>query len=202
MTFDVVAGEVLGVAALDGGASALLQTLAGRTTPRSGKVELPSRIGFVPEDRQHEALVPAFTLAENVALKDAGQRRGRMDWSAIERQAGRLLEEYAVRSDGPKALAETLSGGNQQRFVLARELDENPPLLVLENPTQGLDVDAASVIHDRVRTAAGAGTAVVFYSSDIDELTEISHRVLVIRSSGAAFTEPERESIGHLLLEN
>ena len=199
---DIVAGEILGVASLDGGATGLLRTLAGRAAPLSGSIEIPPLSGFVPEDRQHEALVPAFTLAENVALKDAGTRRWLIDWDEINRRTSGLLEHFAVRSDGPRAPAQTLSGGNQQRFVLARELDENPPLLVLENPTQGLDVDATAAVHDRVRSAAASGTAVVFYSSDLDELSEISDRVLVIRSTGAVFTEPERESIGHLLIEN
>jgi len=202
LSLDIIGGEILGVAALDGGATGLLQTLAGRAEPRSGRVELPSLIGFVPEDRQHEALIPAFSLTDNVALKDAGQRRGLIDWTEMARRTSGVLEHFAVRSDGPAAAAETLSGGNQQRFVLARELDDNPPLLILENPTQGLDVDATAVVHDRVRSAAAAGTAVVFYSSDLDELSDISHRVLVVRSTGIAFTEPERESIGHLLLEN
>jgi ABC-type uncharacterized transport system ATPase subunit len=202
LSLDVIGGEILGIAGLDGGASGLLRTLAGRLESRSGRVELPSLIGFVPEDRQHEALIPAFSLTDNVALKDAGQRRGLIDWKKMTRRTSGVLERFAVRSDGPSAPAQTLSGGNQQRFVLARELDENPPLLILENPTQGLDVDATAIVHDRVRSAAAAGTAVVFYSSDLDELAEISHRVLVVRSSGIALTEPERESIGHLLLEN
>lgn len=201
VTFDVRRGEILGVAALDGGAATLLRTLAGRSKPQSGYAELPSPIAFVPENRQEEALIPDFDLTENFALRASAEWSGRMDWNKIEADVTVALREFDVRASGPRAAGATLSGGNQQRFVLARELHADPPLLVLENPTQGLDVQAAASIHARIRAAAAKGTAVIFYSSDLDELATISNRVLVMRASGIAFSEPERESIGHLLLD-
>jgi ABC-type uncharacterized transport system ATPase subunit len=201
ITLAVRRGEILGVAALDGGAAGLLRTLAGRLEPVSGSIELPSPIGFVPENRQEEAMIPDFDLTENFALRRSAERRGLIDWSALEEEVATALREFDVRATGPRADGHTLSGGNQQRFVLARELLGDPPLLVLENPTQGLDVQAAASIHSRIRATAAKGTAVVFYSSDLDELAAISNRVLIVRASGSVFSEPERESIGHLLLD-
>ena len=201
LTFDVRRGEVLGVAALDGGAASLLRTLAGRGKPQSGTVELPSSVAFVPENRQEEALIPDFDLRENFALRISADRSGLMNWDKIEQDVTAAIQEFDVRTAGPRARGSTLSGGNQQRFVLARELHGDPPLLVLENPTQGLDIQAAASIHARIRSAAAKGTAVIFYSSDLDELAAISNRVLVVRASGIVFSEPERESIGHLLLD-
>ncbi len=201
VTFDVRRGEILGVAALGGGAAGLLRMLAGRARPDSGFVELPSRIAFVPENRQEEALIPEFDLRENFALRTSAERSGLMDWDKVEGEVVLAISEFDVRAAGPRVESGTLSGGNQQRFVLARELHGDPPLLVLENPTQGLDVQAAASIHARIRASAAKGTAVIFYSSDLDELEAISNRVLVVRASGVVFSEPERESIGHLLLD-
>jgi ABC-type uncharacterized transport system ATPase subunit len=190
LTFTVRSGEIIGVAALDGGAAGLLRILAGRKKPETGQVELPSRVAFVPENRQ-----------EDFALRMSGEASGLIDWKAVEVEAAGAMEEFDVRAAGPRAAGRTLSGGNQQRFVLARELAGDPPLLILENPTQGLDVQAAASVHARIRAAAARGTAVVFYSSDLDELATIATRVLVMRPSGIVFSEPERESIGHLLLD-
>jgi ABC-type uncharacterized transport system ATPase subunit len=202
VTLTIRRGEILGIAALDGGAAGLLRILAGRQKPETGSVELPSPIAFVPENRQEEAMIPEFDLTENFALRLSAERGGLIDWDAVEAEVSTAIEEFDVRASGPRAEGRTLSGGNQQRFVLARELLGDPPLLVLENPTQGLDVQAAASIHARIRVTAAKGTAVVFYSSDLDELASVSSRVLVVRASGSVFSEPERESIGHLLLDS
>ncbi len=201
LRFEIRGGEILGVAALDGAAASLLRLLAGKIKPASGVVSIPGHIGFVPENRQDEAIIPAFTLSENFALKNAGARSGLLGWNEMHERAASVIDGFEVRASGPDASAASLSGGNQQRFVLGRELQDDPPLLVLENPTQGLDVSAAAAIHARVRDAAARGTAIVFYSSDLDELVEISNRVLVVRSSGIGFSEPDRDAIGRLLLE-
>lgn len=200
LTFEVQAGEILGVAALDGGASGLLRTVAGRLAPVSGTVTAPARIGFVPENRLDDALVPDFSLTENFALRDANIRAGILPWEKLEEETGEIIRHFDVRAEGPRLRAGALSGGNQQRFVLGRELHDEPSLLVLENPTQGLDVNAMNAVQERIRTAAANGTAVLFYSSDLDELADISDRVLVAGDSGITFSEPDRESIGNLLL--
>lgn len=193
-------GEILGVAALEGTGKEVLLLLAGRIRPLSGSVERPERIGYVPENRQDDALVPQFSLTENLALKDAGVRRGLMRWTAFRSSVEELMKQFDVRASGPEATAQTLSGGNQQRFVLGRELQNSPQLLILDNPTQGLDVNAASSIHQKIRSAADAGAAVVMYSSDIDELADICDRVIVIADDEIAVSAPDRDSIGRLLL--
>lgn len=201
ISLDLRTGEILGVAALNGRSASLLRTLAGRSRPASGSIKLPLRIAFVPENRLEEAIVPEFDLAENFALKGLGARNGLMRWPEIEASVSGIIHDFDVKATGPRAGTTTLSGGNQQRFVLGRELHDDPPLLILENPTQGLDVQAAAAVHARVRTAAGRGAAVVFYSSDLDELAQVAHRVLVVKASSFAFCEPEKGSIGQLLLD-
>lgn len=201
LSFEIRKGEIVGVAALDGAAGGLLRVLAGRTTPRSGTVTTPSHVAFVPENRQDEALIPEFDLAENFALRNAGQCTGLMRWSEMHDDAQAVIAAFDVKAATTSVAARTLSGGNQQRFVLGRELSDDPELLILENPTQGLDVSAASAVHARMEAAAKKGTAIVFYSSDLDELAQISDRVLVVRRSGLALSEPERDAIGQLLLE-
>jgi general nucleoside transport system ATP-binding protein len=197
---EIKAGEIVGVAALDGAATPLLRALAGRVTSITGNVTRPLHIGFVPENRQEEALIGDFTLTENLALASAGERHGLMNWTELEKQTAAMVAEFDVRTTGPDQLPTSLSGGNQQRFVLGRELRNNPALLVLENPTQGLDLNAAVFIHARMRQARNNGAAVVFYSSDLDELAELSDRVLVISRSEIRTVEPNRTEIGNALL--
>ena len=201
ISLELRTGEILGVAALNSEAASFLRILAGRSRPVSGSIKLPSRVAFVPENRQEEALIPEFDLAENFALRDVARREGLIHWKEVDTHVAGILRDFDVKAAGPRVDAMTLSGGNQQRFVLGRELHDEPPLLVLENPTQGLDVQAAAAVHARVRAAAGRGTAVVFYSSDLDELAQIGNRILVVKASGFVFSEPEKESIGHLLLD-
>ena len=197
---EIKGGEIVGVAALDGAATPLLRAFAGRITPITGSITRPSHVGFVPENRQEEALIGDFTLTENLALASAGERRGLMNWTELEKQTSAMVAEFDVRTTGPDQLPTSLSGGNQQRFVLGRELRNNPALLVLENPTQGLDLNAAAFIHTRMKQARNNGAAVVFYSSDLDELAELSDRVLVVSRSGIRTVEPDRIEIGNALL--
>ena len=197
---EIRAGEIVGIAALDGAATPLLRALAGRSSTFEGIVNRPSRIGFVPENRKEEALIDEFTLTENLALASAGERRGLMNWPELSSLASTVIDEFNVHTEGPDQFPAQLSGGNQQRFVLGRELRNNPPLLVLENPTQGLDLNAAAFIHSRMRDARDQGSAITFYSSDLDELAEISDRVLVVSRSGIIEVEPDRSRIGNALL--
>jgi simple sugar transport system ATP-binding protein len=177
-----------------------LRALAGRSSPFEGAITRPAQIGFVPENRQEEALIAEFTLTENLALASAGERNGLMNWRELASQTSTVIDEFNVRTNGPEQLPTQLSGGNQQRFVLGRELRNNPLLIVLENPTQGLDLSAASFIHARMTNARDNGSAIVFYSSDLDELAEISDRVLVISRSEVTEVLPDRNKIGNALL--
>ena len=195
-------GEIVGIAALEGSAAALLRVIAGRAPIESGSISLPSqeKIGFVPEDRQHDAILQDASLSDNIALKDAGRRNGVLDWSAIRKRTVDVINQFQVRTERPEAPARTLSGGNQQRFVLGRELENSPVVIVLENPAQGLDVQAAAAIYDRMTVSRDTGTAIIFYLSDLDELAELSDRVLVVSNGKLVSVDPDREAIGRALL--
>jgi simple sugar transport system ATP-binding protein len=200
LSLQIAPGEIVGVAALDGAATTLLRMLARRVKPLSGIVNLPSRIGFVPEDRRGEAMIEDFSLAENFALAGAGAATGLMDWRSIGARTQDVITRFDVRTPGVEASPAELSGGNQQRFVLGRELEGVPDLLVLENPTQGLDVNASAFVHAQIRNAANAGAAVVFYSSDLDELAALSSRVIVMSDAGVTDVNADRDAIGRALL--
>ena len=197
----IVEGEIVGVAALEGAAIHMLRIMADRLQPTSGTIKRPATIGFVPEDRLDEAAIPDLTLTENMALANAESRSGMIDWREIATQTAHTIDDFSVRVPGLTAPMSALSGGNQQKFVLGRELRDKPALLILENPTQGLDVHAADAIHEKIRAAANSGTTVVMYSSDLDELAAISDRVVVVSQGDIVTTSADRELIGGLLLE-
>jgi general nucleoside transport system ATP-binding protein len=132
------AGEMVGVAALENaGQRELLRVLAGRLTPTRGQVRLPASVGFVPEDRHRDAVVLDASLTENIALRGAQQRRGIIAWSALRATTVRIMRERDVRAHSEGIALRTLSGGNQQKLVLGRELSGAPAALVVENPTRG-----------------------------------------------------------------
>jgi ABC-type uncharacterized transport system ATPase subunit len=200
-TFAVYAGEILGIAGVEGaGHHVLLRVLAGRIQPASGSLTRPAKVGFIPEDRQRDGLVLDFSLAENVALRGAGERRGRMSWSAVHQRTAELVRDYDIRTAGVTVPVRTLSGGNQQRLVLARELDRQPPLVVAENPTRGLDVRATADVRGRLRAARDAGAAVVLYSSDLDEVLALATRVLALHAGSVREVAPERDLVGRAIL--
>lgn len=196
-------GEIVAIAAIEGnGQRDLLRTIAGVVPPWSGLLDVDHPIAFIPEDRTTEGLVPALTLTENVVLGDAPSEAWRIDWREAERRTAELLRTYQVRARGPGARARSLSGGNQQRLVLARALSQEPKVIVAENPTRGLDIAAAAAVHRRLAEAAEAGAAVLFHSTDLDEVLERSHRVLVMRQ-GQLIQAPagaDRDRVGRLML--
>ncbi|MDQ2889410.1 MAG: ATP-binding cassette domain-containing protein, partial [Gemmatimonadota bacterium] len=171
VNLDVRAGEILGVAGVEGnGQRELLRLLAGRLDATSGAVSIPGVVGFVPEDRQRDALIEDQSLRDNVALFGAGARTGIMRWRVIREHTRALLQQYGVRSTGDNARARSLSGGNQQKFVLGREMQGSLSAIVVENPSRGLDVQATVAVRVRLRGARDAGMAVVVYSSDLEEV--------------------------------
>jgi len=193
-------GEIVGVAALEGAAKSMMRLMAGRITPNAGEMKRPSSIGFVPEDRVDEAIIPDFSLSENMALRSAAARSGRIDWTETGQRVESIISQYDVRAPGADIRIRNLSGGNQQKFVLGRELSGAPALLVLENPTQGLDVHATAAIHEKIRSARNAGTAVVMYSSDLEELAALSDRVIVVSEGSITEMRPDLDLIGRSLL--
>jgi general nucleoside transport system ATP-binding protein len=141
-------------------------------------------VGFIPEDRTTEGLIPDLSLTENVVLGATGSepwiRGRRIDWRGARDYTSRLLAEFGVVAPGPDAPASSLSGGNQQKVVAARELAPAPRVVVAEDPTRGLDIRAASAIHDKLRAAAAGGAAVLVHSSDLDEVLALADRVVVM----------------------
>ena len=194
-------GTVVGVAAVEGsGQHELLRVLAGRLAATTGEVTLPTRIAFIPEDRHRDALLLDGSLAENIALAGAGTRRGRLGWPRIRAAADALVEGADVRGGTADAPARALSGGNQQKFVVARELADDPPLVVAENPTRGLDVRAAARVRDRLRAAAHSGASVVVYASDLDEVLALADEMLVVYEGTVHRAPVDRRVVGRLML--
>jgi ABC-type uncharacterized transport system ATPase subunit len=200
-SFDVFGGEIVGVAGVEGsGQRELLRAIAGRLPVAKGSLELPAAVGFVPDDRHGEALVLDMTLAENFALRGLGAQRGRVRWRELNTTTAAAMKRFDVRSIGPGVVARTLSGGNQQKFVLARELEGPPPALVVENPGRGLDVRASVEIRAQLIQASDVGVAVVAYSSDIDETLSIADRMLVVFAGTVAEVPLDREAVGRAML--
>lgn len=200
-TLQVRAGEIVGIAAVEGsGQHELLRLLAGRLAPSGGEVTQAAGVGFVPEDRHRDALLLDAPLFENLALREAVTRRGRMPWDALRATTAALLTRYDVRAPGASTVARTLSGGNQQKFVLARELAEAPAALVVENPSRGLDFKATAAVQAALRTARDGGTAVVVYSSDLDEVLLLADRVYAMFDGRTVEVPVDRAAVGRAML--
>lgn len=198
---EVRAHEIVGVAGLENsGHELLLRAVAGRTESTLGTIWRGGSTALIPEDRQRDALVLGFSLMENLALKGAGRRRGRMLWSKLRDQARKLAAEYDVRTPSVDARVGQLSGGNQQKWVLARELSDRPSIIVAENPTRGLDIRASAAVHARIREAAALGAAVLVHSSDLDEVLALATRVVAVHNGRLVAVPNERELVGRALL--
>lgn len=201
VSIDVHAGEILGVAAVEGaGQRELLRVLAGRMKSSSGNVSIPEQIGFVPEDRHNDALLLDSSLVENVALKGAGRRDGRMPWSSLRDSTTAIIARNDVKAAGALVNARTLSGGNQQKLILGREMSDVPSALVVENPTRGLDFRSTGAVHDSLRAARDSGTAVVVFSSDLDEVLQLATRVVVVHDGRVTSVSLDRDAIGRAML--
>ncbi|MCA9738832.1 MAG: ATP-binding cassette domain-containing protein, partial [Gemmatimonadetes bacterium] len=179
---EVRSGEILAVAGVEGnGQRELALVLAGMEAPTRGEAQLPPVVGYVPQERLGEGLIGSMDLVENVALALRGtrgaRRRSGLDWPALRKRTEALLEEYDVRAPGPRAPARTLSGGNQQKLVVGREVARDAPLLVVENPTRGLDLGAAAYVQERLLRLRDEGRAVVLISTDLDEVLTLGDRI-------------------------
>jgi len=192
-------GEIVGIAGVDGnGQSELIDALTGLRHPVSGRIFVGGRdttragardvldngMGHIPEDRQLRGLVLDFSLAENLALHDFRRPpESRWGWlfprRLIER-ARRLLSEFDVRGGGPETPAASLSGGNQQKVVIAREVSRDPRVLVAAQPTRGLDVGAIEFVHRRLVAERDEGRAILLVSFELDEILSLSDRILVV----------------------
>jgi simple sugar transport system ATP-binding protein len=195
----VRAGEIVGVAGVQGnGQTELVEALAGLRSLAGGSVTWPGVVGahpspravraggtaHVPEDRQRDGLVPGFSVADNLALcaYDAPPfaRWGQRDAAAIAAHARALLAAYDVRAPSERAPVGQLSGGNQQKVILARELSGAVRLALVNQPTRGLDVGAVAEVHARLVALRDAGCGVLLVSSELDELRALADRVVVL----------------------
>ena len=188
VSLEVRPGEIVGVAGVEGnGQRQLARILAGELEPDSGTSILPAEPAFIPQDRRNEGLVEEFDLTENLALRlhrwPQFRRGPLIDWAALATATLKGMETFSVRAAGPGVRAGTLSGGNQQRLVLAREFDGNPSFLVAENPTRGLDVAGEAFVHDALRALrdrTGDPAGIVLISTDLDEVLALADRFFVM----------------------
>lgn len=183
-SIEVRAGEMIGVAAVEGnGQRQLLRSLAGLVSG-SEPATMTGSVAFIPEDRTTEGLAPGFTLTENLVLglpSDPRWSRGVwLDWNVARGRTLEMIAEYGIRTGGPDSLVRTMSGGNQQKLVIARAVESAAAVVVAENPTRGLDVQATADVHERLRALTQTGTAVLVYSADLDEVLELADRVVVM----------------------
>ncbi len=199
ISFEVRAGEIVGIAGVDGnGQTELIDALTGLRRPSEGKIEISGKditnadsrdcidvgIGHIPEDRQLRGLVLDFSLAENLALHDYREEPdSKWGWLFPKRlveRATRLLKEFDVRGGRPETPAAALSGGNQQKVVVAREVARNPRVLIAAQPTRGLDVGAIEFVHRRLVQEQDEGRGILLVSFELEEILSLSDRILVI----------------------
>ncbi|NNE52329.1 MAG: ABC transporter ATP-binding protein [Sulfitobacter sp.] len=209
---EVRRGEVLGIGGVAGnGQDELLAALSGEMLTAPGMITFQGRdvsvlgpvarramgILSAPEERLGHAAVPDMSLTENAMLTGAAreglEKGGLLDWSAARAFAERIIETFDVRTPGPGNAARSLSGGNLQKFVIGREVLQRPELLVVNQPTWGVDASAAAAIRQAILDLAEKGTAVVVISQDLDELMEISDRFAALNEGRLSPTRPAQE---------
>ena len=192
------AGEIVGLAGLVGaGRTELARVLFGLTPADGGTITIDGRarairtpteavrlgLAYVPEDRRQHGVIGAMSVAANTSLASLGRlaRAGMLDRAAERAEAQRFVGEFAIRTPSIDAAVGTLSGGNQQKVALARWLATKPKLLILDEPTQGVDIGAKAEIHRLIRALAADGLAILLISSELTELLGLAHRIGVMR---------------------
>ena len=220
LTFSLQAGEILGLAGVEGnGQRVIADLLSGLRRQSSGEIlvdgvlvdvgqlgsALRAGVAVIPEDRHDSSVVLEMTVAENLMLSDQSgmSTRGIIDGAALTKASSDLIDRFAIMCTGPDAPMWSLSGGNQQRVVLARELTADPTVLVAAQPTRGLDVGAIEYMTDQLRQAAESGVGILLISSELDEILELADRIVVIFrgqvTGEMARSEATREKIGLLM---
>ena len=222
LSLDVRAGEIVGIAGIDGnGQSELIQAITGLRKVKSGTINikgkdvvgLPPRkitemkVSHVPEDRHRDGLVLDMTISENIALqtyyKEPLSKNGILNYTNIHNYARKLMEEFDVRAANDYVPASALSGGNQQKAIIAREVDRDPDLLIVSQPTRGLDVGAIEYIHKRLIGERDKGKAVLVVSFELDEILNLSDRIAVIHDGKIQGTvtpaETNKQELGILM---
>jgi ABC-type uncharacterized transport system ATPase subunit len=216
-SLQVCAGEIVALAGVDGnGQQELVEAITGLRHPDSGEIMVSGKdvtgrgvrattdagLAHIAEDRHRRGLVLPFTLAENLALREYRSpelsRRGWLNVRKIAARARRLLKEFDVRGGGANALGSSLSGGNQQKVVIAREIASNPQILVAHQPTRGLDVGAIEFVHKRLIEERDKGRGVLLVSLEFEEVRSLADRILVIYEGQIAAEFPPEASEAEL----
>ncbi|WP_407657593.1 ABC transporter ATP-binding protein [Kribbella turkmenica] len=221
-SIEVRAGEIVGIAGVEGnGQRELVEAIAGMRSPLSGTVRLGDRditrfnaadtnaagVGHIPEDRERHGIVASYSIADNLVLNCFDSEPYSRHWirniSAIREHAIALRAEFDIRSASIDATAGSLSGGNKQKVVVAREMAARPRLLVAAQPTRGVDIGAIELIHRRIVEARDAGAAVLLVSAELDEVLSLADRVAVIHAGKVVAELPgdlvDRAEIGRLM---
>ncbi|MBV9908084.1 MAG: ABC transporter ATP-binding protein [Hyphomicrobiales bacterium] len=199
LSFDVRAGEVLGIAGVDGnGQLELVETLAGLRPISAGSIQLDGReiarasvaervgagLAYMPADRSQTALVKSMSVAENLMLRDSRRppfaSGAFLSSAGLNRQANALMRAYDIRAPSADTRAARLSGGNQQKIVVARELDRKPAALIAHQPAWGLDPGATRFVIEQTLALRGSGAAILYISSELEEVLDVSDRVAVM----------------------
>jgi simple sugar transport system ATP-binding protein len=205
VSFTVRAGEIVGIAGIEGnGQTELIEALAGlvdrdavsgailleghNVAPLSARERRARGIAHVPEDRHRRGLLLDFDLAENAILGaddrppvSVGPARVWLNLGAIRAKTEKILKDFDVRPANPDLTARSLSGGNQQKLILGREIEQGPRLLLVAQPTRGVDIGGIEFIHKRLVEMRDAGCALLLVSSELEEVTALSDRLLVMR---------------------
>jgi simple sugar transport system ATP-binding protein len=201
VTFDVKAGEIVGIAGIEGnGQTELIESLAGLLPPDEGTVEFLGkditgksarelkelRIAHIPEDRHRRGLLLHSDLSENSILgvhyrPPVAASTGFMDSGAIGTRVRGIIENFDVRPPNAALSAKSLSGGNQQKLIIGREFELDPKLLLVSQPTRGVDIGAIEFIHRKLIELRDSGSAVLLVSAELEEVTALADRLLVIR---------------------
>ncbi|MET3699534.1 nucleoside ABC transporter ATP-binding protein [Bacillus oleivorans] len=214
LSLEVRAGEIVGIAGVDGnGQTELIEAITGLRKIESGSITLngkridnlkprkitESGVGHIPQDRHKHGLVLDYSVGENMVLQTYYQqpfsKKGILDFKEIFKKANQLIEEFDVRTPSAYTPARALSGGNQQKAIIGREVDRNPDLLIAAQPTRGLDVGAIEFIHQRLIEQRDAEKAVLLISFELDEIMNVSDRIAVIyEGSIIAIVDPKQTS--------
>ena len=205
---------------MDGnGQTELADSLSGMRKPESGEIQVggvalsptpravrDAQIGVIPADRQKRGLALSMSITENLTLgvQDSPAFRTNifLDAKALRARAEQLITRFDIRTEGPEAKADSLSGGNQQKVVIARALSGDPKVVVAVNPTRGLDVGAIGYVHKALREAQASGAAILLISTELDEVLTLSDRVAVLfdgKLMGIVPPETPREALGKLM---
>jgi len=199
LSLTVRAGEIVGICGVEGnGQTELVEAIAGLRKPDEGTIEIAGRdvtgknpvdlrragLSYIPEDRHNRGLVLDFNLTENVMLGNIDERpfsrNGLVDYGEGEAVTEQCMKKYDVRAPGADTIARNLSGGNQQKLIIAREMYRDPSVVLAVQPTRGLDVGAIEFVHKQLVAQRDAGKAILVVSFELDEITDLSDRILVL----------------------